>query len=163
MIEFEYEYISACAYCGKRPFSEGPHHSVTCVRYKPDLATDSALALSGYCRFCDATPFLAGPHHSVSCRRFFVLESVIGPLPETGTSDDSVQPDIMPTLEHIVGVFEAAEVPLLTLGEVATGLKCSPEAARDGLERLVEHGALYRKSTGAHSEVFLLAERLSDS
>ncbi len=160
---FGYEYISACAYCGKRPFSEGPHHSVTCVRYKPDLAIDSALALSGYCRFCGATPFLAGPHHSMSCRRFFVLESVIASLPETGTSDDSVRSDVVPTLEHIVGVFEAAEVPLLTLGEVATELKCSPETVRDGLEWLVDDGTLYRKSTGAYSEVFLLAKRLSDS
>lgn len=163
MVRDGYNYRSRCKRCGAIPFSEGPHHSAACVRHQPMQAIESELVLSNECRYCGVRPFIAGPHHAPDCRRFFELEPTGIRSPDAGEAVEPVPPGRQMTLEHVLDIFEASDVPLLTVEEVAETLDCSPEAARGGLEWLVERGALYKKSVGRDAEVFLLVEEPLDS
>lgn len=59
------------------------------------------------------------------------------------------------TLESVLEVFEAAELPVLTATEVAEELGYSRPAAYHKLEELVEAGELHKKTVGARAVVYI--------
>ena len=59
------------------------------------------------------------------------------------------------TLESVLEVFEAAELPVLTATEVAEELGYSRPAAYHKLEELVEQDELHKKNVGARAVVYI--------
>ena len=62
------------------------------------------------------------------------------------------------TEDDVLGVFDRAEVPVLTASEVAEELDCSRPAAYNRLEDLVEKGHVYKKKVGARAVVYISAD-----
>lgn len=67
------DYLSKCKHCESRPYSEGPHHDVSCPRHDSRLRYDTHHATRKYCKHedCGAQPFIAGFHHRQGCPRGF--------------------------------------------------------------------------------------------
>lgn len=59
------------------------------------------------------------------------------------------------THDSVKGVFEQAEIPVLTASEVADELDCSRPSAYNKLEDLVEQGELHKKKVGARAVVYI--------
>lgn len=59
------------------------------------------------------------------------------------------------TLDSVLRVFEEADLPVLTAGEVADELDCSRSGAYNKLEELVERGDLQKKKVGARAVVYI--------
>jgi response regulator of citrate/malate metabolism len=59
------------------------------------------------------------------------------------------------TLDRVLEVFEDAEVPVLTVNEVAERLDCSRSAAYNKLEALVDEVQLHKKKVGARAVVYI--------
>ncbi len=65
------------------------------------------------------------------------------------------------TLDDVLAVFEAAEIPVLTASEVAEELGCSRPSAYNKLENLVERDEIHKKKVGARAAVYIrLGEQL---
>jgi len=62
------------------------------------------------------------------------------------------------TLEDVLGVFEKANVPVLTASEVGEMLDCSRPSAYNKLEELVDRGELHKKKVGARAAVYIWLE-----
>lgn len=62
------------------------------------------------------------------------------------------------TPARVLGVFEDAEVPVLTASEVGEQLDCSRSAAYNKLETLVEDRKLAKKTVGARAVVYISME-----
>jgi Fic family protein len=60
------------------------------------------------------------------------------------------------TLDSVKGVFEEAEIPVLTSNDVAERLDCSRATAYNKLESLTDEGELIKKKAGAKSSVYIL-------
>jgi hypothetical protein len=163
MVNDGYRYNVVCTHCGAKPFSEGPHHDVTCERHQSALAVESDLAQSKRCRYCGARPFLAGPHHVSDCRRFFEVESADTPPSGVGNGEAAPTESGQISPDDVLEVFKSAEIPLLTAEEVAGKLDCPRAVADNHLDRLVERDDLYNKRLSVESEVFLLIEMDSES
>jgi len=58
-------------------------------------------------------------------------------------------------LDHVLGVFDQAKIPVLTASEVAEELNCSRPAAYNKLETLVDSDELYKKKVGARAVVYI--------
>jgi len=59
------------------------------------------------------------------------------------------------TLDDILGVFDRADIPVLTATEVAQELECSRPSAYNKLEELVERGTIHKKTAGARAVVYI--------
>ncbi|WP_254536175.1 hypothetical protein [Halomarina litorea] len=161
MVRRGYNYRSRCLFCGVRPFSEGPHHSVTCARHQPTQTTGNDLALSHECRYCGVRPFVAGPHHLPDCRRFFIVEQTGLPFRDDKVGEPLERGRLL-SLDTVLAVFRSQEVPLLTVTELAEALGCSPEAAGGAVAWLVDRGVLYRKPVARGEDVYLLVSEPLD-
>lgn len=72
--------------------------------------------------------------------------------------DDSGRYTEQVTLNSVLGVFEVADLPVLTASEVAEELGCSRPAAYNKLEALVEEGDIHKKKVGARAVVYIRLE-----
>jgi response regulator of citrate/malate metabolism len=72
--------------------------------------------------------------------------------------DDAGQYVEQVTLEHVMAVFDQAELPVLTASEVAETVGCSRPAAYNKLEQLTDRGDLQKKKVGARAVVYIRLE-----
>jgi len=63
------------------------------------------------------------------------------------------------TPEDVLAVMRSADGPVVTAGEVADELGCTPEAVTTKLKRLREQGRVDRRQVGARAVVWWLTER----
>ncbi|SEO88763.1 hypothetical protein SAMN05216388_10225 [Halorientalis persicus] len=64
------------------------------------------------------------------------------------------------TLDAVIDVFEAADLPVLTANEVAEALDCARPTAYNKLEALVEQNKLRKKKVGARAVVYIYPESI---
>ena len=72
--------------------------------------------------------------------------------------DESGQYTEQVTLEAVLGVFENADVPVLTPSEVGEEIGCSRAAAYGKLETLVDREEIQKKKVGARAVVYIRLE-----
>lgn len=59
------------------------------------------------------------------------------------------------SLDDVLAVFEAVDLPVLTSREVAEQLGCSRPTAYNKLESLVDRGDIQKKEVGARAVVYI--------
>lgn len=64
------------------------------------------------------------------------------------------------TPERVLAVMRDAERPVLTAGDIADELGCTPEAVTKKLKRLQEQDRVARRQVGARAVVWWLTEQL---
>lgn len=63
------------------------------------------------------------------------------------------------TPERVLAVMRDADAPVLTAGDIADELGCTPEAVTKKLKRLQDHDRVARRQVGARAVVWWLTEK----